>query len=148
MFQCIYNHDLLKAEIGDEYEPLETAITEEIAGRYLFANDDYHPWYMEDSPFGGRIVPMNLLVKQAIQQFYLHYATPSGGTLHTKHGAEFINPLKLGKKFRMAGSLVDRYSRKGRIFFVSEFLAVDEDGTEIARIKTIEATPVVVRPEG
>jgi hypothetical protein len=148
MFQCMYNHDLLKAEIGDEYEPLETAITEEIAGIYLFANDDYHPWYMEDSPFGGRIVPLNLLIKQAIQQFYLYYATPSGGTLHAKHGAEFINPLKLGKNFRMTGSLVDRYSRKGRDFFVSEFLAVDEDGTEIARIKTIEASPAVVRPEG
>ena len=136
-------HELSKAEIGDEFEPFEITITEEMVERSTWANDDYNPWYLEDSPFGGRIASPMFLSLHLQNIFWNHYTFPSGGALHTSQEFDFINPLKIGKKIKIIGKLVDKYHRRGRDTYVSEYLAVDEDGTEIVRMKRTEATPVV-----
>ena len=141
-------HDLLKAEIGDEFEPVEFTITEEMADRVAWANDNYHPWYMEDSPFGGRIASPILLINYAGTQFSSYYYRPPGGGLHTRQEFEFINPLKIGKKIKMSGKLAGRYSRRGRDYFVTEHLAVDEDGLEIVLQRRTTGSPAVARREG
>ena len=141
-------HDLMKAEIGDECESVEITVTEEMVERNAWANDDYNPWYMDNSPFGGRIASPVFLSCFQIQSMYSHYRFPAHGTLNTRQEFEFINPLKIGKKVKMTGRLVDRYSRRGRDFFKAEFLAVDEDGVEIARMRRIVCYPVIARREG
>ena len=138
-------HDLLKAEIGDEFEPGEITITEEMVERNAWVSDDYNPWYMEDSPFGGRIASPVFLSDPALPAiFWGYYAFPSGGALHASQEINFINPLKIGKKIKVTGKLVDRYHKRGRDWFVAEYLAVDEDGTEIVRMRRTETTPVVL----
>ena len=67
--------------------------------------------------------------------FYNQYALPPEGGFHAQQEFEFINPLKVGKKVRVTGKLVDRYIKRGREYFVAEFVAVDEDGLEIVRMK-------------
>ena len=148
MVQHRGTHDLLKAKIGDEFEPIEIVVTEEMVERNAFANDDYNPWYMEDSPFGGRIASPTFLTFHESRIFRGYYAIPPGGSLHQKLEIEFINPLKVGKKLKMSGKLVDRYNKRGRDYFVAEYLVVDEDGAEIIRMGKIRAVPVTDRPEG
>lgn len=138
-------HDMMQAKVGDEYEPIEITVTEEMVVRRIWANDDYNPWYMEDSPFGGRIVPPLFLATELPGLVYSYYATPPGGHLHAKQEFEFINPLRIGKKVKITGRLVDRYNKRGRDWFVSEALAVDEDGVEIVRMRRTEGCPAVVR---
>ncbi len=142
--RTVGKRELLKAEIGDEFGPFETRITEEMVERSTWANDDYNPWYLEDSPFGGRIASPMFLSRHLENIFWGHYTWPSGGALHTSQDFDFISPLKIGKKINITGKLVDTYHRNGRDSFVSEYLAVDEDGTAIVRLRRTETTPVVV----
>ncbi len=132
-----------KIKVGEEFEPLEFIVTKEMVERNAWANDDYNPWYMEDSPFGGRIASPTFLGMQALEQFFRHFAYPPGGAVHAKQEYEFINPIKVGKKYKMTGRIEDKYTRKGRDYVVSEHLVVDEDGVEIVRMKVVGGTPVV-----
>ncbi len=140
-------HDLFKAAIGDEFTPLEFIITEEMVDRNAWANDDYNPWYMEDSPFGGRIASPTFLAHQYLELFHGHYYDPPGGGLYPRQEFEFINPIRIGKKIRVTGRLIDRYPKKGREYFVSEILATDEDGTEIVRMHGTMAYPAKLESE-
>jgi len=140
-------HDLLKAEIGHVIKPVEMVITEELVERNAWANDDYNPWYMEDSPFEGRITSPTLLATETDFTIWNHFAFPEGGSLWAKQEFEFINPLKIGKKVRITGQLVDKQSKKGRDHLVFEFLVVDEEGLEIVRTRSIFAFPLVARTE-
>ncbi len=144
-FYEVGTHDLLKAKIGDEFEPIEFTITEDMVEKNAFANDDYNPWYFEDSPFGGRITSPTFVSVEEPLSFSTYYASPPGGMLNASMEFEFVNPLKVGKKVRMTGRLVDKYQKRSRDYFVSEYLAVDEDGVEILRIRRTRATPAVVR---
>ena len=139
-------HDILDARVGDEYEPKEIIITEEMVERNAWANDDYNPWYMEDSPFGGRIASCTFLAYQYPELFHAHYYH-TGGILLTRQEFEFINPIRIGKKIRVTGRLSDRYPKRGREYFVSEILATDEDGTEIIRMHGTMAYPAKLESE-
>ena len=141
-------HPLLESKVGDELGFIEVTVTEEMVERTAWANDDYNPWYLEDSPFGGRIAQPSILVNLLPLLFYGYYKVPpTGGTLHTGQEVEFINPLKVGKKVKMTGRLVDRNNRRGRDFFTAEFSVVDEDGLEIARMRRTVAAPIIARRE-
>ncbi len=131
-------HDASKAKVGDEYKPVEITITEEMVESNVFANDDYNPWYMEDSPFGGRIAPPTILAPIVFSLIRSYYTSTSLPGPHAQQEFEFINPLKIGKKVKLTGRLVDRYSRRGSDYLVSEFLVVDEDGVEIVRMRTTQ----------
>lgn len=138
------SHELSEAKIGDEFELFEITVTEEMVERSIWANDDYNPWYLKESPFGGRIASPMFLSRNLENIFWEHYTFPSGGSFHTNQGFNFISPLKIGKKIRITGKLVDMYHKRERDSYVSEYLAVDEDGTEIVRMKRTETTPMVV----
>ena len=71
--------DLLKAEIGHEINPVEMVITEELVERNAWANDDYNPWYMEDSPFDGRIASPTLLATETDIMIWNYFVLPEGG---------------------------------------------------------------------
>jgi hypothetical protein len=139
--------DLFQAKVGDVLAPVEFTITEEMVERNAWGNDDYNPWYMEDSPFGGRIVSPTYLTLFDSHSFYGYYAYPPGGSLHAKEEFEYIRPLKVGVKAKLTGKLVERYARKGRDFFVAEFMVTDEEGNELIRMRRTQAAPVTPRPE-
>ena len=63
-------HDLFKVKIGDELGTREFVVTEEMVERNAWANDNYNPWYMEDSPFSGRIVSPTFLSSYDAKVFY------------------------------------------------------------------------------
>ncbi|MFC2016240.1 MaoC family dehydratase [Chloroflexota bacterium] len=138
--------DFYKAEIGDEFEPLEMTITKEMAMRNCWSIDDYNPWYMEDSPWGGRIVsPMQPVIGQNPSVW--GYYAPARAALHTQQEFEFINPLKIGKKITVSGKLVDKYVKRGRTYIVSEHLVTDEDGNKICVMRKTGCSSFVDPPE-
>ena len=49
---------------------------------------------------------------------------------------EFLNPGKVGKKFRVTWKVVEEYEKRDKLYTVIEGLIVDEDGREILRRKT------------
>jgi acyl dehydratase len=135
--------NLLKAEIGHEMEPVEMVITEEMAERHAWANEDYNPWYLEDSPFGGRIISPTFLAYDTDIMLWNYFALPKGYGLWAKQEFEFINALKVGKRIRITGRISDKIHKRGRDHITFEFRVIDEDGQEIVRMRMSQAFPLL-----
>jgi len=135
-------HDLFQARIGDALGSREFVITEEMVERNAWANDDYNPWYMDDSPFGGRIISPVYLASFDAQLFYGYYAYPAGGSLFAKQEFEYFAPVKIGERYTMTGTLVDIYKRRGRTFFKARIMVTDRDGNEVMCMHKTVAAPV------
>jgi acyl dehydratase len=139
--------DLASAQVGDAIGSVEFTITPQMVERTAWANDDYNPWYMQGSPFGGRIAsPMAALAFDG-SLFYDYYKYPAGGSLFAKQEFEFLAPLRVGEPYRMTGTLVDRYRRRGRTYFRMGLSVVDSEGAEVMRMVKTVATPVKAEPE-
>jgi hypothetical protein len=135
-------HDLAGASCGDDLGSLQFAVTAEMVERNAWANDDYNPWYMDGSPFGGRIISPVFLASFDATLFYGYYAYPAGGSLFAKQEFEYIVPLRIGVTYTMTGRLADIYRRKGRTFYRADMSVTDEDGAEVMRMSKTVVAPV------
>ncbi len=140
-------HDLLQAEIGEEITPVEMVITEEMVERQAWANDDYNPWYMKDSPFGGRIAPPTFLSYDTDIMIWNHFVLPEGKGVWAKQEFEFIKPLRVGQKIRITGKVTDKTPKRGRDHISFEFTVTEEDGSEVVRMRSVQAFPLIARME-
>ncbi|HWB37787.1 MAG TPA: MaoC family dehydratase [Rugosimonospora sp.] len=138
--------DLSTAAIGDDLGFVEFTITTEMVERNAWANDDYNPWYMVDSPFGGRIASPATPLAYDGDLFFNYYAYPAGGNLFAKQEFEFIKPLFIGQTYRITGQLVEMYQRKGRTFYRVRMSVTDSDGVEVMRMYKTNASPVHPEP--
>ena len=120
-------------EVGEELGKKEVVITDEMIRACAGAIESSHPWYFEDSPFGGRIAPPTIFDNDTLRLLDENY--DRFGSVHAKQAWEFKNPLKLGKKVALTVRLTDKYVRRQRGWIVMELVAVDEDGIEICRSK-------------
>jgi acyl dehydratase len=135
-------HDLKQAQVGDELGSIDFVITEEMVERNAWANDDYNPWYMDDSPFGGRIVSPVFLASFDARVFYGYYAYPAEGSLFAKQEFEYIAPIRVGERYRITGRLAEIYERKGRFFYKTAMSVTDASGVEVMRMAKTVAWPV------
>jgi acyl dehydratase len=142
--------DLAAAQIGDLVGEIEFVVTQEMVERFSWAMDDYNPWYLVESPFGGRIAAPTIPLTFDGSVFYDYYKYPEGGSLLAKQEFEFFGPIKVGKKHRLRGTLIDIYPRKGRTFYKMGISITNEEGAEVLRMVKTVATPVnpVQFPEG
>jgi acyl dehydratase len=113
-----------------------------MAERAAWANDDYNPWYLVDSPFGGRIASPTAPLAFDGGMFYDYYKYPEGGSLFAKQEFEFIKPVHIGETYTLTGTLLDSYPRKGRTFYKMGVSIRDKDGVEVMRMAKTVATPV------
>jgi acyl dehydratase len=141
-------HDLLLAEIEHEITPVQMVITEEMVERQAWANDDYNPWYMKDSPYGGRIAPPTFLSYDTDIMIWNHFVLPEGKGVWAKQEFEFIKPLRVGQKIRITGKVTDKTTKRGRDHISFEFIVTEEDGSEVVRMRSVQAFPLIARMEG
>jgi hypothetical protein len=135
-------HSLADAKIGDPLGSMQFAISADQVERNAWANDDYHPWYMDDSPFGGRILSPVFLASFDARLFYGHYAYPPGGSLFAKEEFEYLVPLQIAATYTITGTMTDIYHRRRRTFYVAGMSVTDVDGTEVMRVSKTIAAPV------
>ncbi len=117
------SYDALR--IGEEFKSDDLLIKPGDVETFAFAVDDHHPWYFEDSPFGGTIVPPLLLGTQALRLRTSKYISHAG--LNAKVQLEFVKPLRVGMRVRSYGKIVDKYEKRGRHYMVTEFTTKDEE---------------------
>jgi len=141
-------HDLFLAQIGDELLSRDFVITEDMVERNAWANDDYNPWYVDDSPFGGRVISPAFLASFDVSVFYGYYAYPPGGSLYAKESFEYFQPVRVGVRYKMTGRILDIYKRKGRTFFKAGIYVTDEAGNRVVSIAKTVAAPVQPAEEG
>ena len=137
--------DLRSARVGDQVGSLAFTVSSEMMARNAWANDDYHPWYVEDSPYGGRIVSPVYLAAFDARLFYGYYAYPEGGSLFAKQEFEYLRPLLADVEYVMEGTLAEIYERKGRTFYRLAIVVRDGAGVEHLRMLKTIAWPVRAR---
>jgi acyl dehydratase len=118
-------------QVGEEFVSDTFLVTPEEIETYAFAVDDHHPWFFEDSPFGGAIAHPTMLANQALRLRHRRYIVPAG--LHAKMEFEFIEPIRPGMRARSRGRVIDKYERRGRPYMVTEYVTEDEKGTVLVR---------------
>jgi acyl dehydratase len=117
--------------VGEEFVSNEQLVTPEDIETYAFAVDDHHPWFLEDSPFGGPIGHPTLMANQALRMRHNTYIVHAG--LHAKMEFEFLEPIRPGVRVRSRGTVIDKYERRGKPYMVTEYVTEDEHGTVLVR---------------
>ena len=124
-----FNYDTI--QIGEVLGEKEVLITDEMIRTCAQAIESTHPWYFEDSPYGGRIAPPTIFDNDTLRILDEQYER--FGSIHAKQAWEFTYPARLGKKVKLTVRVVDKYVRRNRPYLVMELVAVDEDGLELCR---------------
>jgi acyl dehydratase len=117
--------------VGETFVSDEHLVTPEDIETYAFAVDDQHPWFSEDSPFGGPVAHPTLLGNQALRLRHSRYIVHAG--LHARMEFEFLAPIRPGVRVRSRGTVVDKYERRGKPYMVTEFVTETEDGAALVR---------------
>lgn len=137
--------------IGERFGPVEGPLSELKLKMHAFAVDDYHPWYFQSSPFGGRIGHPTLLATDILMLFTLNYdANPPNfqGGLHARAELEFFRPVFVGRKVTIDGTTTEKYQKRGQNYRALEGEARNDAGEVCVRMRATEtmglgeATPV------
>ena len=117
---------------------LEIHVTPEFNENYLHAVEDLQPRYMVETGSGPPIVHPALLINFSNITRSPSYYVPRGmATIQTHDEVWYLNPGRVGSRFRVTWNVVATYERRGRPYQVTEAAIVDENGTLIIRRKTI-----------
>jgi hypothetical protein len=136
--------------VGEEFESLEFSVTPELNQQYLYAEENFDPRYIEGSEEGSPLVHPGLLYNLSNNtrspSFYL---PPGWGEIHAGEETQFLNPAKVGKRFRVTWKVIDVFEKRGRPWHVLDILITDEDGLPIMRRKmTNTFASLSLRKEG
>jgi len=118
--------------VGETLGPIEYIVDEDAVKQYCDDWKDHNPIYLEDSPFGGPVIPP--AYRAGLDSFRLlgsKYDAHATVGVTTEH--EFINPARVGKRLITTGKITDKYIKRGIEYVVIEYRAVDEDGVEVRR---------------
>jgi acyl dehydratase len=118
-------------EIGEILGQKEIRITDDQVHTCAQAIESTHPWYFDDSPFGGRIAPPTFFDNDTLRT--LDEAYERFGSIHAKQSWEFNHPARVGSTVTFTVRVVDKYSRRGGNYIVMELVAIDDQGVEICR---------------
>lgn len=118
--------------VGTELGPVEARISERAVRRYCEDWDDPNPWYLEDSPFGGPVVPPAFLAGLTGFQL-LATKFDSRATIGAKTAHENLAPLPVGETLVTKGWIADKYVKRGLEYVVVESTSYDSTGQAVRR---------------
>jgi MaoC dehydratase-like protein len=131
--------------VGEEFGPLDIVISEQAVKSYMYAVDDYHPWYSHASPLGGRIAPTALLTRPLLDLVYLEYDATLLRAVHVREELELFGPAKVGQRVTLRGRVRDKFLKRGEPYLVFAGEASDEAGKTLIRMKATEIFPSDLR---
>jgi len=137
----MYNQQIEKKsahlmKVGERFEPLEFIVTPEVNQQYLYAEEDFDPMYIESRENGQAFVHPGLLLNMSNNTRSPSFCLPPGwGEIHAKEETEYLNPARIGKKFRVTWKVIDAFEKRGRPWHVLDIMIEDEDGILIMRRK-------------
>ena len=115
-------------QVGEELSSTDAIVKPEDLDTFAYAVGDHHPWFFEDSPFGGPIAHPTLLANQALLMRHNKYIVDAG--LHAQMRFEFVRPIRIGMRVKTRGRVIDKYEKRGRHYMVTEFVTTEEDSGE------------------
>lgn len=119
---------------GDMYAPLQFRVTAELNQYFLYALAVFHPRYLEATDDGPPLVhPVVLLHHSPRTRSPSFRLAPGMGSVFARDRAEFLNPGRVGCRFRVTWRITDVYEKRGRVFQDYRAEIEDEDGLPILR---------------
>lgn len=119
---------------GDEMEPFEFVVTPELNQQYLYAEEDYHPRYWRETDAGPPIVHPGLLLNMSNHTRSPSFFLPPGWAgLHTAEEAFFLNPARVGTRFKVTWKVLDAYEKRGKPYQRIDIWIVNEDDVPVLR---------------
>jgi 3-hydroxybutyryl-CoA dehydratase len=118
-------------QVGEILGSKTVHITNEMVRTCAHAIESTHPWYFEESPYGGRIAPPTIFDNDTLNMLDEQYER--FGSIHAKQAWEFKHPVRIGTQVTLTVRVIDKYIKRQRPYIVMELVAVDEDGQEICR---------------
>ena len=118
--------------VGKDLGTLALTITEEMVEHYILGLNAPHPWYLDDSPFGGPVAPA-LIFQDVSTRFQGWYLDNLVGNLWIRQEWDVFAPVRVGQSLRCAARVADRYQKRGRDVVVQEVSITDETGQLVAR---------------
>ncbi len=115
--------------VGEILGRREVLISDELIRTCATAIETSHPWYLENSPFGGRIAPPTVFANDTLDLLDEQYER--FGSIHVGQSWEFRHPARMGKRVMLTVTLVSKYMRRERPYIVMEMDATDEDGVHL-----------------
>jgi hypothetical protein len=115
-------------EVGEEFGPVEVAISDHDLKSYAYAVDDFHPWYVQNSPYVGRVVPPPLLSIALFNLLYLNYDRRLVHGLHAREELQLFGPVLLGQVVRLRARVADKFLKRGEQYIVVDGHATDDCG--------------------
>jgi acyl dehydratase len=125
-------------EVGEEFGPVETAISDHDLKSYAYAVDDFHPWYMQNSPFGGRVVPPSLLSVALFNLFYVKYDRRLVHGLHAREELQLFGRVGMGHQVTLRARVADKFVKRGEQYIVVEGHATGDRGGTLIRTRQAE----------
>lgn len=125
-------------EVGEELGPAVVHVDEHAIKAFAFCQDDYHPWYLEESPFGGRVAPPGLLANELLLVYYHQYRQEECLNIHTHERLDFHHPVRLGDTVTIRGRYIDKYVRRDKGYVVVEAEARGADGRLLVSHRGVE----------
>jgi len=121
-------------EVGEEFGPIELAVTDHMIKSFAYAVDDYDPAYLSDAAGTGRLGHPTLLCRDARDVIRTMYDIASGGGgLHAKHECKLYGCPHLGEQVVLTGRHVEKYLKRDKQYIILESEARRKDGTLLLR---------------
>ena len=114
--------------IGTELGPVETLVSPQSVQQYCEDWEDANPWYLSDSPFGGRVAPPAFLAGlTAFQLLSSRYDARSTIGVQTSH--RNLQPIPVGATLVTRGRIADKYVKRGLEYVFVSSTSYASDGT-------------------
>jgi acyl dehydratase len=124
--------------VGEELGPLEVVVSDHAVKSHVYALDDYHPWYLRDSPIAARIAPSTLLTRALLDLMYLEYDAVRLRALHVREELQLFGTVKVGQRVTLRGRVTHKFIKRGEPYVVFAAEASYEDGKPLIRAKQTE----------
>lgn len=113
-------------EVGASLGELEWCIQPENAQGLMDNDQDYHPWYLGESPWGRPIIPPMATYPPVRILFTRRYNVRG---LFYQFDSELIEPLHYGDKITITGRIADKWVRREREYVAYEAEGRSDTGT-------------------
>ena len=114
--------------IGLEMGPLEMTLDDDTVSARL----NLVQWENQEPIEKFNVTPPGLTISQHSRMKFMALSEMRV-SIWAKSEHEFLKPMKKGSKIFIRGRVVDKYTRRGRNYLVSDYETVDEDGDVLLR---------------
>ncbi len=120
--------------IGEEFGPIEYTVKESSHKRHSECQQNYHPWYVEKSPWSGPLYfPFETWCMARVLSRWKYGRLNAG--IYAGADWQFFKPAKLGQKLIGRCKIADKYKKRGKEYVVIECITEDEDGDVILKCR-------------